>query len=383
MGGANGPAGSRKQSPVTAPDWVSGVAQQVTVRLPPGLSPSSASVCSWFTDSTDSEMADPDPLFFFRGDADEAFSPPVEETWETASVTSLEATDHANYVGGFKCKSEAVVCLPPRPSKQERVVHFAPTTPPTPRQRGGLRLRKRGILANCLAEVMKASIGRWTAGETAGALPDSLPESPAHAWLRSYGSGALRNMSSGEDIEGVREVVVPVVDDDGRKVGETTTTKSKVVSTMWIPFSRQENGMEAFDGTNLRCLLVCPELVAELVKKRMFRSVSSVLLGSMRGRAAIWADEQGISAMDLVRIMPGSITLAMLPMLDEVTAIGALRGASGQWSVDVLGALEKGKLKSRAPLPLGNYLRGPLSWLFARRDDRVLAPGVDTLILPA
>jgi len=174
-------------------------------------------------------------------------------------------------------------------------------------------------------------------------------------------------MSAGEDIYGVEK-------QDG------CDDVPKPVHTVWVPFSIGRNGGNEGD---IRALQVSPELVAELAKRRMFRSVTSVLLGSMRGRALIWANERGVSVMDLVRIMPGSIALAMLPMPDEVTALGALRGAAGVWSVAVLGALEQGRLVSAPRLPLGNYLRRPLSWVFGTRDTRVLAPGVDTLTLPA
>jgi len=174
-------------------------------------------------------------------------------------------------------------------------------------------------------------------------------------------------MSPGEDIIGI-------VKEDGK------VEKRNAFPTVWVPFSTGGNGGNEGD---VRALQICPELVAELTKRRMFRSVTSVLLGSMRGRAVMWADEKGVGAMDLVRIMPGSVALAMLPMPDEVTALGALRGAAGVWSAGVLGALEQGRLTSAPPLPLGNFLRGPLSWLFARRDTRVLAPGVDTLTLSA
>lgn len=290
--------------------------------------------------------------------------------------------------GGFTHTLRPVVKLPTttapsNPMRQDPAVSQAPTAAPRSGKPRGLRLRKRGTLTRCLQEAMKSSIKRWTAPQGAGDLLDAGRISPAHAWLRSYGFGALSKMANGDAIIGETSRVVDDLDDSGVKIGETTHVAEHVVSTVWVPFGVDENGAERKGGSGVRALLVAPELVAELVKRRMFRSVSSVLLGSMRGRALMWADEKGLSAMDLVRIMPGSITLAMLPMLDEVTAVGALRGAAGRWSVDVLGSLERGVLKAAQPLPLGNYLRRPLSWLFARQDDRVLAPGVDTLTLPA
>jgi hypothetical protein len=36
-----------------------------------------------------------------------------------------------------------------------------------------------------------------------------------------------------------------------------------------------------------------------------------------------------------------------------------------------------------AQSPLGDFLKGPLSWLFKKTDRRVLAPGVATLTLAA
>lgn len=161
-----------------------------------------------------------------------------------------------------------------------------------------------------------------------------------------------------------------VEDEDGDQRRHT-------VPTVWVPFGRD-------DGSgSVRTLLVSPELVAELTTRRLFRCQTSVLLGSMRGRAVMWGKEKGLSAMDLVRIMPGSITLAMLPMGDEVAAVQALRGAAGRWSVEVLGSLEKGVLRGASAKPFGNYLRWPFNLLFARDDDRVLAAGVRNLQLPA
>jgi hypothetical protein len=146
-----------------------------------------------------------------------------------------------------------------------------------------------------------------------------------------------------------------------------------VTPTVWVPFG----------GKPAVPLLVSPELVAELSKRRMFRAMTSVLLGSLRGRAAVWADERGLSAMDLVRILPGSLALALLPMQDETVALRALRGTAGVYSSTVLAALEKGVLREPDLPPLGAYLRRPLAWLFRRPNTRLLAPGVDTLVLPA
>jgi len=288
--------------------------------------------------------------------------PAVEETWETASQLSLEREDHAgpDAFGNVGCSHPEVVLPTPSPTKKERAVRFAPTAPARRGWSCGLRLRRRGRLTNALEHVMKQSIGRWSD------LSDTAL-SPAHAWLRGYGAGSLSKMSAGEDIVGwVKE--------------EGKVPRRNAFPTVWLPFS---TGAEAGNEGDVRALLVCPHLVAELTKRRMFRSVTSVLLGSLRGRSVMWADEEGISAMDLVKVMPGSIALSMLPMPDEVVALGALRGSAGRWSTQVLGALERGTLTGPSSLPLGNFLRGPLSWFFTRQDSRVLAPGVGTLTLPA
>jgi len=87
--------------------------------------------------------------------------------------------------------------------------------------------------------------------------------------------------------------------------------------------------------------------------------------------------------MDLVRIMPGSIVLSLLPMLDEASAVSALRGKAGRWSTEVLGSLEKGTLCGPSAAPMGNFLRWPFKLLFARDDDRVLVAGAKSLALPA
>lgn len=372
-------------NPVTASVLDTEEAQRITVRLPRSDESRIGDIAAW--------LAGLDlPVSGSQGSASEwrwvkGKIPvhPVEERWETASVMSDE-TARRNAFGGFVCKRHPEVRLPPPPpGKQERAVHFAPTAPSSSGEARGFRLRRRGRITNCLEQAMRASIGRWTPFEMEGGdLPGGGTASLAHAWLHGYGHGALPKMVAGEAITGSRDVTVDVRNDEGVKTGETTTVKRKVVSTVWVPFSKRERGDDRVaDNKDIRALLVAPELVAELSKRRMFRSVSSVLLGSMRGRAVIWADEHGVSAMDLVRIMPGSITLAMLPMPDEVTSLAALRGTAGRWSNQVLGALEQGRLVSAPSVPAGEYFRWPLSWLLGRHDNRVLAPGVGTLTLPA
>lgn len=222
----------------------------------------------------------------------------------------------------------------------------------------GFRLRRRGRLTNCLEQTLKDSQGRWSD------LAETGVQSRARAWLSGYVSSTeCGKIEPGEFIFGSRK-------EEGRDHAVPTVTP-----TVWVPF--------VGDNKDVRALLVSPELVAELAKRRIFRAATSVLLGSLRGRAAVWADERGISAMDLVRVLPGSIALAILPMPDEVTALAALRGAAGEYSSTVLASLEKGVLRAPSAAPLGTYLRRPLAWMFAAANTRLLAPGVGTLVLPA
>jgi len=329
-----------------ADEWDASATRAVNVCLP-GDDSSVARLAEWLTTLLDKPSEE---------------VPAVEEFWETASQISLERERYRpGFVGaGYTARLPEVVLPPPPQAKQERAVPVARAAAKKVRDLFGLRLRKRGRLTNALETATARSTRRWKD------LPGS-GESPARAWLRGYGAGSLPKMSAGEDILGVIKA-------DGE------VDKCNAFPTVWIPFSVGGNGGEEGE---VRALQVCPHLVAELAKRRMFRSVTSVLLGSLRGRAVMWADEEGVPAMDLVRVLPGSVALALLPMPDEVTALGALRGAAGVWSAGVLGQLEQGRLVSAPSLPLGNFLRGPLSWFFARRDSRVLAPGVDTLTLSA
>lgn len=292
-----------------------------------------------------------------------ALPSPVEEHWETCSVVSSSANGelYAPRVVFPSHMAEAAArrALPvDLPGKQTKAVHFAPTASESGSSPLSLRLRRRGRLTNALEQAVKQSIGRWSD------LPGGA-KSAAHVWLSGYGAGMLPKMTEGSVIIGDKEDV------------ETGKVKRNTVSTVWVPFATG-------NGTgNVRALLVAPALVAELSSRRIFRSVTSVLMGSLRGRARVWADELGVSAMDLCRILPGSLALAMLPTLDEAAALSSLRGSAGRWSVEVLGALERGVLRAPPAAPLGNFLRGPLSWFFRKEDHRVLAPGVDTLNLSA
>lgn len=239
---------------------------------------------------------------------------------------------------------------------REPVAHVGRATAGAPSQRLGFRLRRRGILTRSLEQAMVLSDGRWKD------LTGTGMASAARAWLGGYmGIAQQSKMEFG-----------------GLLIGSATCAGDDnavptVVPTVWVPFG----------GNKPHPLLVAPELVAELSKRRMFRSLTSVLLGSLRGRAVMWAEEKGLSAMDLVRVMPGSIALALLPMPDEVEALRALRGPAGVYSSTVLAALERGVLQEASSPPLGDFLRRPLAWLFKKSNPCLLAPGVGTLTLPA
>jgi len=215
-----------------------------------------------------------------------------------------------------------------------------------------LRLRKRGRLTSALERSWKNLPCWWSDLAGQGTL------SGARSWLASFMDGAVDKISDG------KEIIVKGAEECG----------VRTLQLLQIPF--ESNGHN-------RPLWICPELLATLVSVRMFRPVSEGLLASLRSRSRLWARDEGVDVMDLVRFLPGTLVLAMLPMPDEVTAIGALRGAAGRWSVSVLGALAKGRLVSAPEKPLGNFLRRPFSWLFSREDSRVLGPGVRELQLPA
>lgn len=222
----------------------------------------------------------------------------------------------------------------------------------------GLRLRKRGRLTAVLESASRVELGWWSDLTSDDA-------SRARAWLRHYGGGVLSKVVGGATIEGI-------VSTD--KDTDDEVTKVTSYQLLSVPFKG--------DATP-RALWVCPELLADLTMTRLFRPVSSALLGSLRGIARRWVEDRGISALDAVRFLPGTLVLAMLPMPDETTAVAALRGAAGRWSADVLGDLAHGVAHSAPSEPFGNFLKGPLSWFFRRTDTAVLGPGVNSLVLPA
>lgn len=256
----------------------------------------------------------------------------------------------------------------------------------------GFRLRRRGRVANALEQCSNYGLGWWSDLTKPG-------ESRAHAWLRSYGLGALPEVVRCSTITGRVDARDPDGrleeppgdgggpggSDPGSPPGPSGMGPGGVNGSWVVTRTNHPLLSLPFVGDNgqVRSLWVCPELLAELVKVRMFRSATSVLLGSLRGHSRRWAEEHGIDTMDLVRFMPGTVVLAMLPMPDEVTAVAALRGSAARWSTQVLGSLEDGVSRAADQAPLGSYLRAPLSWLFKKEDRRVLAPGVDTLTLHA
>lgn len=220
---------------------------------------------------------------------------------------------------------------------------------PTVNKVKGLRLRRRGRLTNVLESAWKETAVWWSDLDCGNG-------SAARSWLASYGGGAVSQITDGKVL---------------KVVGDNEVERN--LELVRVPM---------VNGDVSREVWVCPELLAKLASVRLFRAPSATLLANLRSRARLWAQEVGVSSMDLVRFMPGTLALA-LPMPDEVASVGVLRGSAARWGVSVLGQLDKGKLVSNPDKPLGNYLRGPLSWFFRKEDERVLAAGVETLSLPS
>jgi len=176
-----------------------------------------------------------------------------------------------------------------------------------------LRLRARSRLTRDLERVGLELPGWWED------LPGESPANRALAWLEAH------LMDSGAKVCGTADIVAC------GEGGDRSLTGVRVL------FSSEE-------GT--RWLWVMPELLAHLYTVRLFRPMSESLLGSLRAKARLWAKEVGLSVESLARVLAGTLVLAMLPVPDEVVALGALRGSAGQWSTEVLGALSKGQLKS-------------------------------------
>lgn len=216
-----------------------------------------------------------------------------------------------------------------------------------------LRLRRRGRQTAVFASSWQNLPGWWS--DLTG--KDSL--SAARSWLRCYWDGVVDKISDG------KEIMVNL----GSEVGVRPLQLYQALFT---------------NGDVRRPLWVCPELMAHLVSVRMFRPVSEGLLASLRSRARMWAKEEGVTVMDLVQFLPGTLVAASLPAADEVAAVGALRGRSAQWSAAVLGPLAQGMAKPSPGRPLGDYLRRPLAWFFKRTEGTMLGGGYHlTVNMPA
>lgn len=202
------------------------------------------------------------------------------------------------------------------PDDWEEVEDKEPARPAEQTAEGGAlpqRLRRRGVYTNTLAKLADSLPVWWED------LDCTSPARAAMRWMESH----LR--------------------DSGVEVGVTsnTTCAGKEDVRVDLPlvqarFSSEEGG---------RWLWVCPSLLAHLTTVRLFRPASEGLLASLRAKSRLWAVEKGITVESLVRFLPGTLVLAMLPMPDEVVSLGALRGSAAQWSVDVLGALSRGEAR--------------------------------------
>jgi len=149
-------------------------------------------------------------------------------------------------------------------------------------------------------------------------LPGTTPANRSLAWLRSHLADA------GAKFHGTVEIVAGEEDDQHVFLGVRVLFSSEAGS---------------------RWLWVLPELLAHLYTTRLFRPMSESLLGSLRAKARLWALEKRLPVEDLARVLAGTLSLAMLPVPDEVAALGALRGSAGQWSAEVLGSLARGELR--------------------------------------
>lgn len=174
------------------------------------------------------------------------------------------------------------------------------------------RLRKRGAVTRRLENLAKALPCWWSDLAGSGGAKSTL------LWLESY----LKD--SGVKVAANRQL--QTVDVEGNV---STLTLAQVA------FSSEEGN---------RWLWVCPELLASLVVVRLFRPVSETLLASLRAKSRMWAREMNMRVEDLASVLPGTLSLAVLPMPDEVVAVGALRGHAGRWSNEVLGNLSRGRL---------------------------------------
>lgn len=175
------------------------------------------------------------------------------------------------------------------------------------------RLRARGVLTNTLEQAVRAAgIPNWWS-DLVGTRRGSL----ARAWFQAHFVG------DGVKVVGATKII---------RLGDVDSRK-----TFSLVQVQLEPGLA----------WVCVELLAQLYVVRVFRPLTEGLLASLRGRARLWAEEAGMSVMDLARVLPATLVLACTANTLERACVGALRGAAGAWSVDVLGSLGKGVLKER------------------------------------
>jgi hypothetical protein len=357
------------KNPWDAPDWESGAARRITVRLPGGRPaaefefPSGEEVDLTSVETAGQPLVVEPPYRLSSIPEVAVRLPPVD----TRVPRQLELAVEPPFMSGALRQASA----PPAETKaggmakpSSRRVRFAP----------GLRLRRRGHVANVLERLQRQSVGWWR--DHHGSDLTTLGTSAARSWLAAHmGEHAPKvtdtTVIKGSTVSRNPDGEVSWLSDDKTSWG----TADRSIPLLKIPF--------AGTGGSVEYLWVCPELLAQLSAVRMFRSITSTLLASLRGHSRRWADEMGVSALDLVRFLPGTIVLAMLPTVEESTALCALRGFAGEYSVDVLGALERGVLKEANPMPLGNFLRRPFSWLFRRQSEKILAPGVRQLQMVA
>nr|QHD64839.1 ORF-B [Erysiphe necator umbra-like virus 2] len=186
-----------------------------------------------------------------------------------------------------------------------------PAAHPRPFVVRGVRLRPRSRQTANL-EYLGRTVSRWWRD-----LPGASPAQVALAWIESQYAGT------------------------GLKVGSTHQIPASLRGEGDSPLPAVQVHFSSEEGE--RWLWVAPELTAYLFNYRLYRPISDSLLASLRSRARLWAEDNGVSVMDLARVLPGSLMLACTPTPDEVVSLGALRGSAAQWSREVLGALSKGK----------------------------------------
>lgn len=193
-------------------------------------------------------------------------------------------------------------------------------------------------------------------------IPDQGPFPEAHPPESQFVLRGIRHRPRSKYTRGLQELAqdrgwwTPDLPSSPAKVASTWLTKMyadtgiKVGLTNHKAMSGGVSGntpaavqvhFESDEGS--RWVWVLPDLVAHLLNYRVFRPASSTLIGSLRSRARLWAEENGVGQMDLAWVMPGSVMLALVPTFDEVISLGSLRGTASQWSSEVLQALSKGQ----------------------------------------